>query len=528
MSTLKKVTLFKWLNLNKYFFEFKKEINHYFNQQAIYPLLFISGIYLLAYSALFLANVYFGDDVSRSVTGERGWDNFSRHTTNFLATILNFSPKLTDIYPLNQLIATAIMAVSSYVLAKLFLQGKHDYHIFAASTILGLNPYFLANISYKYDSPFMALAILSTIFPFIFWKNRALFSVISVLSLLVMWTTYQAANSIYMQVMICLVMMSYFQNGTMNKQINKNIIAAILSFCAAVIMFKLFFYQKSTEAYVDTGLASSLGIVLLNLHLYIKEITSYFSHSSTIIFCEAILLIFFYHVFNRTKARKDFIIAIMTTILMLVFSYGLYFILDRPLFKPRAYNGIGAFFALLAIMNVSLSSQFLLTKIAKWVNGLLIFNLMIIALSYGNALKEYKKYANFRVELVMSDLNHLPIDSFNYQKPIQIKSNPLSDLPSVTQNNAIVFPVIDKLISGQGFWHGTYTIATHYFPDNTYDTHLLIRKHRVRGCDMNNKNAPIIRTIDTIHHTIYQYPDNCFQVEFKQMRPESAIQSPKN
>lgn len=53
------------------------------------------------------------------------------------------------------------------ILVKIIFK-KQNFWALLASVTLGLNPFFLQNMSYKFDSPFMALALISPIIPFLF------------------------------------------------------------------------------------------------------------------------------------------------------------------------------------------------------------------------------------------------------------------------------------------------------------------------------------------------------------------------
>lgn len=494
--------------------KFKEEIKNTFNKQSIYPLMFIMGIYLLAYSAIILANVYFADDMYRSVTGERGWENFSRYSTNILSVFLNFSMRLTDIYPLTQIIATIFITISSYILAIIFLSKKHNYYVYAASTVLGLNPYFLENMSYKNDSPFMSLAILASIFPFIFLKNRKLFFIISVISLLIMWTTYQAANFIYVQVAIFLTITNYLQNINNDKKV-RNLMTMILSYCTAILIFKLFIYQKSSEVYVNNQITFNLFKVILNLSNYLSDLFNHFKDSNVLLFCLLLFCIFVFNISKLKVSQQHKIVIILIILSLFLSSYGLYIFLEEPLYRPRAYNGIGAFFALLIIMNIIITQNKFAIILIKWINSLLVMNLIIIALSYGNALKDYQRYVNFRIELMLSDLNRMTTENFNPNIPIKMYSNNMPDLSPVAENSATAFPIVGHLIYQQMRWQVAYITITHYFLNNTHSNHMLIVRTHVHKCSY---NQPIIKKIDTMYHTINQYPNNCFEIQFHSMK----------
>ncbi|VEI48582.1 Uncharacterised protein [Actinobacillus equuli] len=163
----------------------KEEKNYYFNNNIFFRI-----------SSYHLADIYYIDDLGRSIVGSRGWDNFSRFSSNFLSSILNMSVRLTDISPLTQIISIIILSISSLILVVIFSK-KSSYFTLLGSTFLGLSPFYLENMSYKFDSPYMTLAILASLLPFLFIRNSIIFIIVGICSLLLMYTTYQAANAIF-------------------------------------------------------------------------------------------------------------------------------------------------------------------------------------------------------------------------------------------------------------------------------------------------------------------------------------------
>ncbi|MFR6452535.1 MAG: glucosyltransferase domain-containing protein [Streptococcus sp.] len=45
-----------------------------------------------------------------------------------------------------------------------------------SSIVIGVNPWFLEALSFRFDNPFMSLSILVSLLPFIFWESKKLFN----------------------------------------------------------------------------------------------------------------------------------------------------------------------------------------------------------------------------------------------------------------------------------------------------------------------------------------------------------------
>lgn len=72
-------------------------------------------IYVVGISAILRANFNYFDDMGRVAEGYRGWDNFGRYISYYLSILIHADNYLTDISPLPQLIAVAIMALAGVI-----------------------------------------------------------------------------------------------------------------------------------------------------------------------------------------------------------------------------------------------------------------------------------------------------------------------------------------------------------------------------------------------------------------------------
>ena len=165
----------------------------------IKPFLILAVIYIIAFSAIIRANFLYIDDLGRTFNGYKDWDGFSRYTSNFLSTIIHCGNYLTEISPLTQIIAIVFLSISGIIILYV-LTKKHNFTFweYTSVAILGLSPYFLECISYKYDSPYMALSILASVFPMLFYNKKYIsFIIVTMLSIIIVCTTYQASLGIF-------------------------------------------------------------------------------------------------------------------------------------------------------------------------------------------------------------------------------------------------------------------------------------------------------------------------------------------
>jgi len=105
---------------------------------------------------------------------------------------------------LPQLIAVLFIAIASVLLVYIISDGWVTKTACFLALPVGLNPYILQCFSFKFDSPYMGLSVLASIVPFLFMQNNIVFSLSSIISLLIMCMTYQASSGIYIIIVIML------------------------------------------------------------------------------------------------------------------------------------------------------------------------------------------------------------------------------------------------------------------------------------------------------------------------------------
>ena len=109
------------------------------------PVCILSGIYILAMSAVFRANYYYIDDFSRAFEGRKGWGTyFSRYLSDLLSNVIHADSYLTDVSPLPQMIACVELAIAS-VIALYLITGRDRFTVweYAAALPIALSPYML-------------------------------------------------------------------------------------------------------------------------------------------------------------------------------------------------------------------------------------------------------------------------------------------------------------------------------------------------------------------------------------------------
>ena len=390
---------------------------------------FIYGIilYALALFALIRGDIYYCDDWGSSIR-ETSWNHFSRYLGTFILNgFATFGKGSIDLSPLPQIMGVCFVIISSMILIYL-IRKKFDLFGIVASLPLGLSPYFLQNLSYKFESLFMGVAVFLAILPFLFKDNRKIFIAVSIVSLFLMFMTYQATNAIYITLSIYFAFSAFFLE---KKSLKESVI--FLGVCAvSVVVAGVIYSAIINPAPLQTTMDSSYKMLPLDTHFLtglLANLTTYLTtlyndlKNTAYIWLIALMCVcFVINIAIRSNYPK--ILSIFGTIIFLIIglclSFGLYIVLDSPLFEPRAFCGFNAFVAIICISLFMNHTDFSVDshKIRQIIHYVSIITAIITAYFlisfaniYGNALKKQDEYLDFRAKLLLEDLAKVATNS---------------------------------------------------------------------------------------------------------------------
>lgn len=448
--------------------------------------------YIIGISALLRANFNYIDDMGRAARGYQRWEPFSRFLSNSLSSFIHMNNYLTDISPLTQLIAIGILALSGILLLYIIYE-RTTFSLWELIALvpLVLNPYFLECISYKYDSPYMALSVLISIIPLLYRKKQAFFYIfLSMAGTAAMCMIYQASSGIYPLLVILLMLRLWYA-----KESFKNIIRfccnSIIGYGMGMVFFKVF-CMLPADTYVSNtlpGLKDFLPNFFNNLKEYYRLICSDFT-PLWILLILIILAAFILHPIYHSKQKiiTSLILTVFALCFMSILCFGAFPAFTAAAFSPRAMYGFGFLLTLLCISLME-GQQHMCVKTPVF---LLSWAFFVFSFTYGNALYVQKEYTDFRITQVIDDLTHT--DIFSGDAPITVQISGSIGPSPVLKNMTQKYPVLDRLvpITFKQDWHwGTYGFLHYYGLRNVVlDTSI----------DLTTFNLPPIQ--ETMYHKI--------------------------
>lgn len=429
------------------------------------PIVVMVGIYLVALFPLIRANYSYVDDIGRIYTGRPGWGYFSRYISELLSHVIHANLfYLADISPLTQLLAIGVLVVAS-VMVIFSIRGTMNVSLGDTVAVLplGLSPYFLECISYKFDSPYMAISILASVFPLLFRKrSKFAYSFSIIVGMLVMCMTYQVASGIFPMLVVLLTFLMWCQ-GREGKKTTREcgvfVFQSAISYLAGVGIYFLFI-MKHVDDYVSNGMGNFFEI-LSHYQYYCRLVWNDFEKGWLLLII--LLTIWFICTAVIESAQNKvatFFLAMIAVFIMFLFSFGLYPLLKSPLFEPRAMYGFGAYMVCIGVGNQAKNRK-------RWCTRILTFMLswcfVVFACAYGNSLTVQQEYEDFRVAEVIEDLTDIPDFYADNEKQVMIKGS--VGLSPVLQNVVDSYEILERLIPitfRENWYWGTWKFCQYY------------------------------------------------------------------
>ncbi len=457
----------------------------------IKPLLLSFLLYLLGVSAILRSGLSYMDDLQRAENGVPGFHYYSRYLSGLLARLLHTDSYLTDISPLPQLLALAILALAGICLLLCVRDGRvlSPLALFAVLP-LGLNPYFLECISYKYDSPYMALSILAMIAPLLLRRRHwGLYCAAVFAGTLVMCTTYQASSGILPMLTVLLVLLDWAR-GERWRELwlfagkSAGAYLAGLLFYHRFILHYFFYYASTSTTPKDRLIPATIA----HYRLFLRHILEEFRPLWLILI--ALLALAFLAALLLGTKRNRLLTALLTLAalgVMLLLSFGVYPLLEAPLFDPRAMYGFGAFLAMVSAVVVT-AERFPVGKLAcvalSWV-------FLVFAFTYGNALAAQEDYCELRTEALVTDLSRLEAFQTEGEKVLALRGS-IGYAP-ILRNMPQRYRMLSRLVPvylREGSNWGSYRLLRYYG----------LGELRLAEEDFGGDELPLL--LDTAYHTI--------------------------
>ncbi len=298
-------------------------------------------------------------------------------------------------------------------------------------------------MSYKFDSPFMALALISPIIPFLFLRKKFIFYLLSFIFILISLTTYQAANGIYIIMSMFIILTILTQKQVKTKNILSYIFLFLSSYLFSLIFYKIFIFNPTENNIKHSLIGNKIVLTIYNnIKFTFKNYCEIIDKTILEYLLIIIFAIFILTILQNSKKNKfnSLIFTLIFLFSTIAMSQGIYLLLKNFYVGPMVFVCIGVILSIISIYSLKNKIK-ILNLMLKPTIIVTVYFLIIQANGYANALKTQEIYAKYRINIMISDLNKiLPIEK-NYK--IFINSGQIGNAPMV-KNLERNYPIIKK------------------------------------------------------------------------------------
>lgn len=461
-------------------------------------------ICIIAFYPIFRSNFNYIDDSDRVIFGTGLWIFYSRYISEVFSHIIHTGWFLADISPLTQTISICILIAASLIVISHF-KGKQDkFSLWNIASVLPLSlcPYFLECISYKYDSPYMALSILASVLPILFMRSKSIiFIEVTFICTLVMCMTYQASSGIF-PILIVITAFKLWIEKTDYKRIMLFISKSAGTYILALIVFNIFMMTPVEGERINASIAS-ISTIIDNYATFFNLLTTDFHVIWLIlIFALTVWFVITSAIYSKQNKFISLLVSLISVTIMLLLTWGVYPFLQHTLTDCRAMYGIGAFIAYIGIANIA-------TNGTKWITRALTICIswcfIVFSNIYGNALASQNDYINLRIHEVINDLTDL--EEFNTEETKLVQFVGTAGFSPQIDNAKSEFKILNRIVPQmfRGEWD---------FGQNIFFDHYKLRNVEWNSDHVTAQYQDWAILHQSHYHTIY-FNNNHFIVELK-------------
>jgi hypothetical protein len=383
-----------------------------FDKSEIATFLISFALLGLVLLPILIADRYHLEDWRRLLDGTFGWIGEGRPLTELLMRVLNLGNPLMDLSPLPQVAAIALLSYNAVLISRKF-SIKPPLLAALAALPIGGSPFFLANLSFRFDSLGMALSMLLALMPIVSTEKvsvKAWFiGALCIFASLGFYQTGINAFFVFLILELGLLQLDY----TSLKRLLKIILFRVAQFTAGFLSYLILARTMVTGSYNQQHFAfvtklSEIGIVAYNWKTAWHFIYDSFPGSQREILRMTILLgvviligigLLYLRFLIRSDHNRIIVVLVLIAVLLLPLiwiagSLGpVLFPVKAIITLPRIHMGIGPLLSSsFVLICVTLSRYGLGTKWLCIALAIPAYLMIMFAFVFGNALKEQKHY----------------------------------------------------------------------------------------------------------------------------------------
>lgn len=418
------------------------------------------ALYFLILYPILRANRYFDDDLKRALIGHTGWDSNGRPLTTLLMKLLQcYDSALVDISPLTQMGSIAVLAWIGVLIARRYAI-RSPWLAALVTFPLGAQPFYLENLSYKFDALSMSLAMLLALLPILSIGRQRRGWWLGVLSLFGSLNFYQPAINVYLIFVLLDVVLAQLRGEPLREWLTpflSRVLQVGMTMLAYQLLIGIHIHGWVGRESQKIHSLSELPLVAKNIAGFYRFIGNSFDQQWWAYFLPLLLVLVVFPVAigirYAWKRRADharwvsgalLLASFLLPLVALLCLAGPMLLLLTPEFEPRVLMGVGALLVTgLIAMQAALAQWHGSPRWTLAAGCMLALGACSLASAYGNALGEQKHYEDRIAASLADDLAELKIE-----KGIRgfLLDGSIGFSP-ITAHIAESFPMVHSLIS---------------------------------------------------------------------------------
>lgn len=411
---------------------------------------------------LIIANVYYSDDINRSINGYTMWGIDGRPLSDKLMTLLNFNSHLSDTAPLPLLFAVTILALALDIFFKNTLNADKKY-IFLPLSFL-LSPFIIEPLSYRFDSLTISASIF---FAFAFisiqTKNKTLAFLLKTTFVISVFSFYQPSINI----VLTLISVEFFINMKLQKDASYILRSLALKLTSLVVGSVVYMKIILPLTHSGDNASNHPGISDNIFERSLSNASAYYQFYSenvvldygekllvgSLVVSITLSMVICIKYYRINKGKMDFfvsLIGIVATPLTFIASMVTLLFLENPLVTfARVYIGVnGLSLFIFTLIFLTLKSS----RLSSYILFVPALYMASFTFSYGNALRMQNVTNMQVVEVIRQALKETPDDSVN------ILFNGTAPKSPVLINSEKNYPLLRTIVLNYFYnWFGAHT-----------------------------------------------------------------------
>ncbi len=478
----------------------------------------LTFLFLLYVLPLILSDILYKDDIRRILYGDPStWYRDGRPLMAYILTSLSFGTPLFDTAPLPLVGGILFLAFSLTRFYKKYLQSYDSRSVVLCLLMLIISPFFLENLSFKFESLGMciSLGLLILLFSLPDSVNKPVRLALSLIITVCVSCIYQATLGAFLSLLFITVFLE-LKDQPLSK-ILENAFYKLAGFGLGFLLYmsRIVPTHVAKDGYQaeHSGLLSmnSEGIsrVFRNLYGFILDLKlMYFPSNNHFLFFLSVLVLILavvavvMYVKDLLTADKDkyrygkAILCFLSSLCILIGPFLPMCFLTNPNYMPRSFISFTTFLLFIGILFLTLTKK---TRLVLFIFIPIYLFSYGFSYAYGNLLKSQTNYENYVAQSIVYDLNkHKDIDD-SCKFHIEGKCAAAKDVLLATKKYPRIFSLmIPRYFEKNDVYTGhllsryaTYKIITSPLKEYKSDSYKTLTKNSLYRIMQNKKDVVI-------------------------------------